>query len=159
VLASYLHDGISARHYKVKPTGNGRRESYAYPPMPRMRSTYMLPGPHRKEEIIASVKRGIYCSHFTNGQVRIGAGDFTFYVKNGTLIEDGKLTRPIKDVNLIGNGPRVLEQVDMVADDLVIDEGGWTCGKNGQSVPVSQGQPTCRVASITVGGRVAGKGA
>ena len=121
--------------------------------MPRMRSTYMLPGPHKRDEIIASVKKGIYCTNFTNGQVQIGAGDFTFYVKNGYLIEDGKLTRPIKDVNIIGNGPKVLEQIDMVADDLTIDEGGWTCGKDGQSVPVSQGMPTVRVASITVGGR------
>ncbi len=153
VLITYLHDTISAKHYGVKPTGNGRRESYQYAPMPRMRSTYMLPGPHKKEEIIASVKKGIYCSNFTNGQVQIGAGDFTFYVKNGYLIEDGKLTRPIKDVNIIGNGPKVLEKVDMVSDDLVIDEGGWTCGKDGQSVPVSQGIPTVRVASITVGGR------
>jgi len=153
VLTTYLHDSISAKHYGVKPTGNGRRESYQYPPLPRMRSTYMLPGPHKKEEIIASVKRGLYCTNFTNGQVQIGAGDFTFYVKNGYLIEDGKLTRPIKDVNIIGNGPKVLEQIDMVADDLTIDQGGWTCGKDGQSVPVSQGIPTVRVASITVGGR------
>jgi TldD protein len=153
VLTTYLHDSISAKHYGVKPTGNGRRESYQYAPMPRMRSTYMLPGPHKKDEIIASVKKGIFCTNFTNGQVQIGAGDFTFYVKNGYLIEDGKLTRPIKDVNIIGNGPKVLEKVDMVSDDLVIDEGGWTCGKDGQSVPVSQGIPTVRVASITVGGR------
>ena len=153
VLATYLHDEISARHYGVRPTGNGRRQSYQHAPLPRMRATYMLPGPHKREEIIASVKRGIYCENFTNGQVNIGAGDFTFYVKNGRLIEDGKLTRPIKDVNIIGNGPRVLEQVDMVADDLGIDEGGWTCGKDGQSVPVSQGLPTVRVASLTVGGR------
>ena len=153
VLATYLHDSISARHYGVAPTGNGRRQGYQYAPMPRMRSTYMLPGPHRKEEIIASVKRGIYCQNFTNGQVNIGAGDFTFYVKNGWLIEGGKLTRPIKDVNIIGNGPRVLEMVDMVSDDLEIDEGGWTCGKDGQSVPVSQGLPTVRVSSLTVGGR------
>jgi TldD protein len=143
VLATYLHDEISAKHYGVAPTGNGRRQGYAYPPLPRMRSTYMLPGPHRREEIIRSVKRGIYCENFTNGQVNIGAGDFTFYVKNGWLIEDGKLTRPIKDVNIIGNGPKVLEQVDMVSDDLAIDEGGWTCGKDGQSVPVSQGTATC----------------
>src|SRR6185295_14108813 len=115
VFATYLHDAMSARHYGVAPTGNGRRESYQYAPLPRMRSTYMLPGPHRREEIIASVKRGIYCANFANGQVQIGAGDFTFYVKNGFLIEDGKLTRPITDVNLIGNGPKVLEQVDMVA--------------------------------------------
>jgi len=153
VLATYLHDTISAKHYGVKPTGNGRRESYKHAPLPRMRATYMLPGPHKRDEIIASVKKGIYCNNFTNGQVAIGAGDFTFYVKNGFLIENGKLTRPIKDVNIIGNGPKVLEQVDMVADDLEIDEGGWTCGKDGQGVPVSQGIPTVRVASITVGGR------
>ncbi|MBK5254875.1 MAG: TldD/PmbA family protein [Vicinamibacteria bacterium] len=153
VLTTYLHDSISAKHYGVKPTGNGRRESYQYPPLPRMRSTYMLPGPHKKEEIIASVKKGLFCTNFTNGQVQIGAGDFTFYVKNGYLIEDGKLTRPIKDVNIIGNGPKVLERIDMVADDLTIDQGGWTCGKDGQSVPVSQGIPTVRVSSITVGGR------
>jgi TldD protein len=160
ILTTYMHDSISARHYKVKPTGNGRRESYRYPPMPRMRATYMLPGPHHRDEIIASVKKGIFCSNFTNGQVQIGAGDFTFYVKNGYLIENGKLTRPIKDINIIGNGPKVLERVDMVADDLAVDEGGWTCGKNGQMVPVSQGIPTVRVASITVGGRgPAGKGA
>jgi TldD protein len=153
VLATYLHDAISARHYGVAPTGNGRRESYRHPPLPRMRSTYMLPGPHTKEEIIASVQRGIYCQNFSNGQVNIGAGDFTFYVKNGWLIEDGKLTRPVKDVNIIGNGPKALEQVDMVGNDLEIDEGGWTCGKDGQSVPVSQGLPTVRVARMTVGGR------
>jgi TldD protein len=153
VLTTYLHDAISAKHYGVKPTGNGRRESYKFAPMPRMRATYMLPGPHAREEIIASVKSGIYCENFTNGQVNIGAGDFTFYVKNGYLIEDGKLTRPVKDINVIGNGPKVLEKVDMVSNDLVIDEGGWTCGKDGQSVPVSQGIPTVRVSSITVGGQ------
>ncbi len=153
VLTTYLHDSISARHYGVRPTGNGRRESYRYPPIPRMRSTYMLPGPHRAEEIIRSVKNGIYCVNFSNGQVNIGAGDFSFYVKNGWLIEDGKLTRPVKDVNIIGNGPQALERVDMVSDDLAIDEGGWTCGKDGQSVPVSQGLPTVRVSSMTVGGR------
>jgi TldD protein len=153
VLATYMHDAISAKHYGVKPTGNGRRQSYQHAPLPRMRATYMLPGPHKKDEIIASVKNGIYCQSFSNGQVQIGAGDFTFYVKNGFLIENGKLTKPIKDVNIIGNGPKVLEQVDMVADDLVIDEGGWTCGKDVQSVPVSQGLPTVRVAKITVGGR------
>jgi len=153
VLATYLHDTISAKHYGVKPTGSGRRQSYQHAPMPRMRSTYMLPGPHKKEEIIASVKKGVFCINFSNGQVQIGAGDFTFYVKNGYLIEDGKLTKPVKDINIIGNGPKVLEKMDMVADDLLIDEGGWTCGKDGQSVPVSQGIPTVRVASITVGGR------
>jgi TldD protein len=157
-LTTYLHDSISAKHYGVKPTGNDRRQGYEYSPMPRMRSTYMLPGPHKREEIIASVKKGIYCDHFSNGQVNIGAGDFTFFVKNGYLIEDGRITKPIKDVNIIGNGPKVLEQIDMVGDDLKIDEGGWTCGKDGQSVPVSQGMPTVRVASITVGGRAEKKG-
>ncbi len=151
-LTTYLHDAISAKQYGVKPTGNGRRESYKYPPMPRMRATYMLNGPHKKDEIIASVKRGIYCQQFTNGQVQIGAGDFTFYVKNGWMIEDGKLTHPVKDVNIIGNGPKVLELTDMVADDLAMDDGGWMCGKNGQSVPVSLGIPTVRIAKITVGG-------
>jgi TldD protein len=157
-LTTYLHDSISAKHYGVKPTGNGRRQGYEYAPMPRMRSTYMLNGPHKKDEIIASVKKGIYCDHFSNGQVNIGAGDFTFFVKNGYLIEDGKITKPIKDVNIIGNGPKVLELIDMVADDLKIDEGGWTCGKDGQSVPVSQGMPTVRVSAITVGGRAEKKG-
>ncbi len=152
-LATYLHDSISAKHYGVKSTGSGRRESFRHSPMPRMRATYMLPGPHGEDEIIKSVKKGIYCSNFTNGQVNIGPGDFTFYVKNGFLIEDGKLTKPITDVNLIGNGPRVLEDVDMVASKLEFDEGGWTCGKNGQSVPVSLGMPMVRVAKMTVGGR------
>ncbi|MBK8252308.1 MAG: TldD/PmbA family protein [Polyangiaceae bacterium] len=155
ILATYLHDSISAKHYKLQTTGSGRRESYKFAPLPRMRSTYMANGPSKKEEIIASVKKGIYCSNFTNGQVKIGAGDFTFYVKNGYLIEDGKLTRPITDVNIIGNGPKVLEKVDMVADDLAFDEGGWNCGKDGQSVPVSLGMPTVRVAQITVGGKKA----
>ncbi|MFL6281306.1 MAG: TldD/PmbA family protein, partial [Vicinamibacterales bacterium] len=157
-LTSYLHDSISAKHYGVKPTGNGRRQGYEFAPMPRMRSTYMLPGPHTPDEIMSSVKKGIYCELFTNGQVNIGAGDFTFYVKNGYLIEDGRITRPIKDVNIIGNGPKVLELIDMVGNDLKIDEGGWTCGKDGQYVPVSQGLPTVRVSSITVGGRAEKKG-
>lgn len=153
VLASYLHDRISAKHYGVKSTGSGRRESFRCAPMPRMRSTYMENGPHKAEEIVRSVKKGIFCESFSNGQVNIGAGDFTFFVKTGYLIEDGKLTRPIKDTNIIGNGPEVLSKITMVADDLTIDEGGWTCGKNGQSVPVSQGMPTVKVSSITVGGR------
>lgn len=151
-LRTYLHDRISSRFYKVKPTGSGRRESFRFAPMPRMRNTYMLPGPHKKEEIIKSVKKGIYAESFTNGQVFIGAGDFTFYVKSGFLIEDGKMTRPIKDVNIIGNGPKVLADINMVADDFKMDEGGWTCGKDGQSVPVSLGLPTVKVKRITVGG-------
>jgi TldD protein len=152
ILRSYLHDHISAAFYKLKPTGNGRRESFRFPPMPRMRNTYMLPGPHKRDEIIASVKKGLYAEEFTNGQVFIGAGDFTFYVKLGYLIEDGKLTRPVKDVNIIGNGPKVLERITMVADDLKLDNGAWTCGKNGQGMPVQMGLPTVKVSAITVGG-------
>ena len=152
ILRGYLHDRISARHYGVKPTGNGRRESFRHAPMPRMRNTYMLSGPHDPEEIIASVRNGIYADTFTNGEVHIGAGDFTFYVKAGFLIENGKLTKPIKDINIIGNGPEVLRNITMVGNDLKLSEGGWRCGKNGQSVPVSQGIPTAKVAKVTVGG-------
>jgi TldD protein len=152
ILKGYLHDEISARHYGVSPTGSGRRESFRHVVLPRMRATYMDPGPYTPEEVIASVEHGIYCASFSNGQVQIGAGDFAFYVKHGWMIEGGRLTRPIKDVNLIGNGPRVLETVEMVGNDLVIDEGGWTCGKDGQSVPVSQGMPTVKVARLSVGG-------
>jgi predicted Zn-dependent protease len=118
VMRSYLHDEISARHYGVAPTGSGRRQSFRHPPLPRMRSTYMEPGPHDPAEIIASVDKGIYCETFANGQVQIGGGDFAFYVRFGWLIEGGKLTRPIKDVNLIGNGPKVLAAIDMVGNDL-----------------------------------------
>ncbi|MSP73777.1 MAG: TldD/PmbA family protein [Myxococcales bacterium] len=152
VLETYMHDRISAKHYGVAPTGNGRRESFRDPPLPRMRNTYMMPGPVPPEDIIKSVQRGIYAETFTNGQVMIGAGDFTFYIKTGFLIEDGKLTRPIKDTNIIGNGPQCLERVDLVGNDFAFDEGGWTCGKDGQSVPVSLGMPTVRVSAITVGG-------
>lgn len=152
VLKTYLHDRISARHYGVAPTGSGRRESFRHPVLPRMRSTYMENGPHSPEEIIQSVKFGLYCDTFANGQVQIGAGDFAFYVRSGFLIENGKLTTPVKDVNLIGNGPQVLEAIEMVGNDLTIDEGGWTCGKDGQSVPVSQGMPTVKVAKLSVGG-------
>lgn len=152
ILRSYLHDRISAKYYGTKSTGSGRRQSFRFSPMPRMRNTYMLPGPHTKEEIIRSVKKGLFAESFTNGQVFIGAGDFTFYVKSGALIEDGKLTRPVKDVNIIGNGPKVLKDIVMVADDFKMDDGGWTCGKNGQGVPVSLGLPTVKVSKITVGG-------
>lgn len=152
VMASYLHDSISARHYKMKGTGSGRRESFRHAPMPRMRSTYMENGPHTREEIIASVQKGIIAETFTNGQVQIGAGDFTFYIKNGWLIENGKITAPIKDINIIGNGPEALRNVTMVGNDTKLDFGGWTCGKDGQSVPVSQGMPTTLVSKMTVGG-------
>ncbi len=152
VLKSYLHDQISARHYGVEPTGSGRRESFRHVPMPRMRCTYMEPGPHSREEIIASVKNGIIAETFLNGEVQIGAGDFTFYIKNGWLIEDGKVTAPIADCNIIGNGPEALRNVTMVANDARLDTGGWTCGKDGQGVPVSQGLPTVLVSKMTVGG-------
>ena len=152
VMASYLHDGISAKHYGVAPTGSGRRQSFRHAPMPRMRCTYMEDGPHDKDEIIASVDKGIVAETFTNGQVQIGAGDYTFYIKNGWLIESGKLTSPIKDCNIIGNGPESLRNVLMAANDGKLDTGGWTCGKDGQSVPVSQGLPTVLVSAMTVGG-------
>lgn len=152
VLVSYLHDRISARHYGVAPTGSGRRESYRHAPLPRMRATYMENGPHTKDEIIASVKNGIIAETFTNGQVQIGAGDYTFYIKNGWLIEDGKVTAPIKDTNIIGNGPETLRAVTMAANDSKLDTGGWTCGKDGQGVPVSQGLPTVLVSKMNVGG-------
>ena len=151
VLTSYLHDRISARHYGVAPTGNGRRESFRYAPLPRMRTTYMESGDARAEDLIASVRSGIFVQDFANGQVQIGKGDFTFYVKSGFLIENGRLTQPVKDVNIIGNGPRALEDIVAVADDLAIDKGAWTCGKE-QSVPVSCGIPTVLIRSLTVGG-------
>jgi len=152
ILKTYMHDLISSKHYGVGPTGNGRRQSFRFNPLPRMRNTYMLNGPHTKDEIIASVKKGLYCESFTNGEVRIGPGDFTFYVQCGNLIEDGKLTAPVKDINIIGNGPEVLEKVTMVANDFRMSEGTWQCGKGGQFVPVTLGQPTVLVSSITVGG-------
>jgi TldD protein len=152
VLSSYLHDRISADYYKVKPTGNGRRQDFRNIPLPRMRSTYMESGPHKKEEIIASTRNGIYVDNFSNGQVNIGPGDFTFFVKFGYLVENGKLTRPIKDVNIIGNGPQALADIVMVADDKKMSDGSWTCGKNGQRVPVTMGIPTVKVRKLTVGG-------
>jgi Predicted Zn-dependent proteases and their inactivated homologs len=152
VLSSYLHDRISAKHYGIEPTGNGRRESFRNMPIPRMRATYMEAGKYSEEEIIASVKNGVYVSNFTNGQVQIGAGDFTFYVKNGYMIENGKLTQPIKDINIIGNGPKALADITMVGSNFVMDEGTWTCGKDGQSCPVTLGMPSALVSKLTVGG-------
>ena len=152
ILSSYLHDRISANYYKVKPTGNGRRQDFRNIPIPRMRSTYMENGPHKKDEIISSVKNGIYVESFSNGQVNIGQGDFTFFVKFGYLIENGKLTKSIKDINIIGNGPQALADIVMVADDFEMTSGTWTCGKDGQSVPVSMGIPTVKIKKLTVGG-------
>lgn len=151
ILNSYLHDRISAGWYGVAPTGNGRRESFRFNPIPRMRATYMESGSATAADIIASVGKGIYVDEFSNGQVKIGEGDFTFYVKSGYLIENGKLTAPVKDINIIGNGPQALSDIVCVGNDLKIDNGTWTCGKE-QSVPVSCGIPTVLVKSLTVGG-------
>ncbi len=152
VLTSYLHDRISAAFYGVSPTGNGRRESFRYNPIPRMRATYMESGTGGGvEDLIASVKKGVFVDQFANGQVKIGEGDFTFYVRSGFLIEGGRLTMPIKDINIIGNGPQALADIEAVASDLKIDEGTWTCGKE-QSVPVSCGIPSVLIRNLTVGG-------
>ena len=151
ILTSYLHDRISARHYGVSPTGNGRRESFRYAPIPRMRATYMESGNADPADIIASVPKGVYVDEFSNGQVKIGEGDFTFFVKSGYLIENGRLTAPVKDINIIGNGPEALRDIVAAGNDLVIDPGAWTCGKE-QSAPVSCGIPTVLIKSLTVGG-------
>lgn len=151
ILTSYLHDRISASWYGVESTGNGRRENFRYNPIPRMRATYMESGNADPESIIASVSEGIYVDQFSNGQVKIGEGDFTFFVKNGYLIENGKLTAPIKDINVIGNGPQALSEIMAVGNDLKIDNGTWTCGKE-QSVPVSCGMPTVLISNLVVGG-------
>jgi TldD protein len=152
ILNSYIHDRISAKFYKVDPTGNGRRESFRNIPLPRMRATYMEPGSVSKDDIISQVDYGVFVDNFSNGQVQIGAGDFTFFVKSGYLIEKGKLTIPIKDINIIGNGPKALADITMAANDYAIDNGTWTCGKDGQSVPVTCGLPTVLVKKLTVGG-------
>ena len=152
ILTSYLHDRISAKHYGIPSTGNGRRESFRQMPIPRMRATYMEAGNMTEEEMISTVKKGIYASSFTNGQVQIGAGDFTFFVKDGYLIENGKLTQPIKDINIIGNGPRALADITMVGNNYKMDNGTWTCGKDGQSCPVTCGMPSALVSKLTVGG-------
>ena len=152
ILTSYLHDRISAKHYGIPSTGNGRRENFRQVPIPRMRATYMEAGNVSEEEIIASVKKGIYAGAFTNGQVQIGAGDFTFFVSHGYLIENGKLTQPIKDINIIGNGPKALADITMVGNNYQMDNGTWTCGKDGQSCPVTCGMPSALVSKLTVGG-------
>ena len=151
ILTSYLHDRISAKWYGVSPTGNGRRETFRSSPIPRMRATYMESGNADPEGIIASVRKGIYVNEFSNGQVKIGEGDFTFFVRRGYLIENGRLTEPVNDINVIGNGPQALSDIVAVGNDCLIDNGAWTCGK-GQSAPVSCGMPTVLVKKLTVGG-------
>ncbi|MBX3183236.1 MAG: metalloprotease TldD [Polyangiaceae bacterium] len=152
VLRGYLHDRLSAKHFKREPSGNGRRESFACAPMPRMTNTILTAGPHDPEEIVKSVKRGVYAKTFGGGQVDISNGDFVFSLTESYLIEDGKITAPLKGVNLIGNGPETLGQVTMLGHDVAISDGIWTCGKDGQSVPVGVGCPTIKLAKITVGG-------
>ena len=151
-LVDYMHDRISARHYGHEPRGNGRRQSYRHPPLPRMTNTYMLGGPHDPEEIIKATSKGIYCKTFSGGQVKISNGDFVFQVVESYLIEGGKLTAPLKDVIIIGNGPDALSKVSMVGKDFTLSDGRWTCGKSGQRVPVGVGIPTTRIDGITVGG-------
>ena len=151
-LVGYMHDRFSSGHFGVTPSGNGRRESFAAVPMPRMTNTILKAGPHDPEEILRSVKRGVFAKKFGGGQVDISNGDFVFSLTEGYLIEDGKLTAPLKGVNLIGNGPDVLRKVVMLGNDVEISDGIWTCGKDGQSVPVGVGCPTIKISSITVGG-------
>jgi TldD protein len=152
VLVGYMHDRLSAKHFGISPTGNGRRESFQSMPMPRMTNTSLLGGKDSPDDIIRSVKRGVYAKRFSGGQVNISNGDFVFSLSESYLIEDGVLTAPLKGVNLIGNGPEVLRRVDMLGSDYELSDGIWTCGKDGQSVPVNVGTPTVRIASITVGG-------
>jgi TldD protein len=152
ILKGYMQDALNARLMKVKPTGNGRRESFAHVPMPRMTNTYMLSGERDPEEIIRSVKKGLYAKNFGGGQVDITSGKFVFSASEAYLIEDGKVTRPVKGATIIGNGPDALTRVKMIGNDMKLDSGVGTCGKEGQSVPVGVGQPTLRIDGLTVGG-------
>jgi len=151
-LVGYMQDKMNARLMGMSPTGNGRRQSFAHLPLPRMTNTYMLPGPHDPEEIIASVEKGIYAKNFAGGQVDITSGKFVFSTSETYMIENGRIGRPLKDATLIGDGPSVLTEVSMVGSDLELDAGIGVCGKEGQSVPVGVGQPTLKVDRLTVGG-------
>ncbi len=155
ILAGYMHDRQSGRHFDVS-SANGRRQSFRHVPLPRMTNTLLLGGPHTEEEIIQSVQYGILAKRFSGGQVDISNGDFVFSLTESYLIEDGKVTVPLKGVNLIGNGPEVLAKVDMLAADVQLSDGSWTCGKDGQSVPVGVGCPTMRISGMTVGGTKVG---
>ncbi|TBV14543.1 metalloprotease TldD [Stutzerimonas kirkiae] len=152
VLKGYIQDRLNARLMGAAPTGNGRRESYAHLPMPRMTNTYMLAGESEPEEIIRSVHKGIYCANLGGGQVDITSGKFVFSTSEAYLIENGRITAPVKGATLIGNGPEAMSRVSMVGNDLALDAGVGTCGKDGQSVPVGVGQPTLKIDAITVGG-------
>jgi len=147
-----MQDVLNARLMGVQPTGNGRRESFAHLPIPRMTNTYMLNGDKRPEEIIRSVKKGLYAANFGGGQVDITSGKFVFSTAEAYLIENGRITTPVKGATLIGNGPDVLTRVSMIGNDMALDSGVGICGKEGQSVPVGVGQPTVRIDRLTVGG-------
>jgi len=155
VLVGYMQDRLNARLMNMRPTGNGRRQSYAHAPMPRMTNTYMLAGKHEPEEIIRSVKKGLYAVNFGGGQVDITSGKYVFSMTEAYLIEDGKIGPALKGATLIGNGPKDLKKVSMIGNDLKLDDGIGTCGKDGQGVPVGVGQPTLRMDGITVGGTAA----
>ena len=153
ILTSYIHDKISAKYYGLAPTGNGRRQSYQHYPIPRMRNTFLAAGPATAEEIVKAAGDGIYVEDVSNGQVNIGEGDFAFYVSQGRRIENGRLGAPIKDVNIMGNGPKMLADMIMVGNDFEFHLGGTgACGKGGQAAPCGFGQPTCLIKSLTVGG-------
>lgn len=152
ILKGYIQDKLNSRLMGVAPTGNGRRESYAHMPMPRMTNTYMLAGKHDPQEIISSVKKGLYAVNFGGGQVDITSGKFVFSASEAYMIENGKITYPVKGATLVGNGPDVLTRVSMVGSDMRLDDGVGTCGKEGQSVPVGVGQPTLLIDGLTVGG-------
>ena len=155
MLKSYMQDSLNARLMGVRPTGNGRRQSYAHAPMPRMTNTYMLSGSHDPEEIQRSIKRGLYAKSFGGGQVDITSGKFVFSCTEAYLIEDGRITAPVKGATLIGAGAEALKRISMVGNDMALDPGIGTCGKQGQGVPVGVGQPTLRIDRLTVGGTAA----
>ncbi|RLE19622.1 MAG: metalloprotease TldD [Acidobacteria bacterium] len=156
VLKDFMNDRITSDTLKLKRTGNGRRESFQYPPIPRMRATFMAEGETPADEVVASVKKGVYCVAFSGGQVNIASGDFVFVPSESYLIENGKITSPLKNLTLIGNGPDALNRVDMVGNDFRLSTGTWVCGK-GQSVPVGIGLPTVRISELTVGGSANGE--
>ena len=152
ILKGYIQDSMNARLMKVRPTGNGRRESYAHVPMPRMTNTYMLAGDKTKDEIVTSLKRGVYATNFGGGQVDITSGKFVFSASEAFWVENGKIQYPVKGATLIGSGPDCLTRVSMIGNDLELDTGVGSCGKEGQTVPVGVGQPTLRIDGLTVGG-------
>jgi TldD protein len=155
ILVGFLQDRQNARLMNMRPTGNGRRQSYAHAPMPRMTNTLMLGGEASPEDMIKSVKRGLYAVNFGGGQVDITSGKFVFSASEAYLIEDGKVTAPVKGATIIGNGPDALTKVEMIGNDMALDPGIGTCGKNGQGVPVGVGQPTLKLSGLTVGGTAA----